>query len=110
MVKIQLALSLFIFVYVQTIFSQSQPGTFTVLPDKVIVGYWNNSENASAPFLDLDEVDIKYNVINVSSIVTLNGDGYTPVFIPYRTRYATDAEFITDIQLVKDQAGPYLFP
>ena len=57
--------------------SGSDPGTstptrsFTPLPNKVIVGYWHNWENDSAPFMKLwDVLDTDYNVVNVSFIET----------------------------------------
>lgn len=75
--------------------------------ERVIVGYWHNWENTNAPFIPLDEVNEKYNVVNISFIETPgsgeDGYGYLPVFEPLRTRYPTDQLFIDEVNALKNK-------
>ncbi len=75
--------------------------TFAPIPEKVIVGYWHNWENAQAPFMYLSDISTNYNVIDVSFIETENGDGFSAVFEPLNTRYTSDQDFVNDIQDLK---------
>ncbi|WP_291287531.1 glycosyl hydrolase family 18 protein [Flavobacterium sp.] len=74
---------------------------FNPLPSKVILGYAQEWENTSAPFLYFRQmVDKKYNVVVYSFIETVNRDGYTPLFVVNEPRYYTNGVF--DPQLLKN--------
>ena len=111
--------------------SGSDPGTstptrsFTPLPNKVIVGYWHNWENDSAPFMKLwDVLDTDYNVVNVSFIETWKeneigrpanfiAEGVHPKFTVYdgsRSQNLTysDADFKRDVRALQAAGIPVL--
>ena len=76
----------------------NQPLDFS---ERVIVGYWHNWENNTAPFIFLRNVPNQYNVVNVSFIETpgsgQTGYGYQPVFQPIRNHYPTDQSFKDEV-------------
>ncbi|PWJ35006.1 glycosyl hydrolase family 18 protein [Sediminitomix flava] len=73
--------------------------------DQVLVGYWHNWENASAPYMRLRDVDLSYNVINASfAEPTLRDIDNTMVFNPidinnqgYEPTAASRQAFIEDV-------------
>jgi len=92
----------------QLSFSQKNTHSFTPLADKIIVGYWHNWDYYAAPFMYLNQVNPKYNVVNVSFIETEGLDGYSAYFTPSAAFYANDAEFIADVQSLKTQGTAVL--
>ncbi|NCG09176.1 MAG: hypothetical protein GWO81_06365 [Verrucomicrobia bacterium] len=98
---------------------------FTSLPQRVVVGYWHNWENDSAPFMKLrDVINTQYNVVNVSFIETwtetetgapvdFKSDGVHPKFVVYDGSKTTGltysaAEFKQDVAAVKAAGIPVL--
>lgn len=47
---------------------------------KYLVGYWHNWDNAGAPYIPLDEVDCRYNVVNLSFAIPSPGNDYDMTF------------------------------
>ncbi|MCX6275769.1 MAG: glycosyl hydrolase family 18 protein [Bacteroidetes bacterium] len=70
------------------------------LPDPALVGYWHNWNDANAPFVQLDQVDSRYNVINLSFAVPHFGTDYQMEFIPDQVSQAT---LISQIQTIQSQ-------
>jgi chitinase len=68
------------------------------MPSPALVGYWHNWNTASAPGMALTAVDTRYNVINVSFGVPINGTDYQIGFTPFN---ASQATFIAQINTVK---------
>jgi chitinase len=65
-----------------------------------LVGYWHNWNAASSPYIPLDQVDARYNVVCVSFGVPQAGTNAQIVFVPDG---ATQATLITQIQTLKSQ-------
>jgi chitinase len=78
------------------------PRTFTPLPARTIVGYWQNWNDGN--FMNLRDVPAKYSVVNVSFLETSNGDGFTPTFTP--TAPYTEASFKADVQALQQRGTP----
>jgi chitinase len=71
---------------------------------KVIVGYWQNWNDANAPFIRLGNVDSKYNVIEVA-FATTGSDLSTLQFAPDGE---SDADFKADIASLQSQGRKVL--
>lgn len=72
-------------------------------PEKrVIVGYWHNFDNGSIN-IKLKDIPHEYNVINVSFIENKVNSTYEVEFAPYKAAYPIEADFISDIALLKSQ-------
>lgn len=70
------------------------------LPLHTLTGYWHNWNDANAPHIPLDQVDIRYNIIAVSFAVPQTGTDYKMEFIPDQVSVPT---FITQIQTLQNQ-------
>lgn len=51
-------------------------------PNPALVGYWQNWNDANSPYIQLDQIDSRYNVIEVSFAVPQAGTDYKMEFIP----------------------------
>lgn len=72
--------------------------SFSQLPEKVLVGYWHNwDEGASLPFLELNEIDDRYNVVCLSFAVASGGDPTNMQFNMYSGSSYDDADLTVDI-------------
>ncbi|UYZ63110.1 glycosyl hydrolase family 18 protein [Hymenobacter weizhouensis] len=67
---------------------------------KVIVGYFHNWNNASAPYIRLRDVNPKYNVVNIAFAVPVAPGNMTMTFEPTNQ---PKAEFIADIRTLQAQ-------
>lgn len=65
-----------------------------------LVGYWHNWNTPSAPYIMLDSVDSRYNVIDVAFAVPQLGTDYQMEFIPEQV---TPAVFATQVQNLQNQ-------
>jgi chitinase len=70
------------------------------LGSRVVVGYFHNWNNASAPYIRLRDVNTKYNVINIAFATPVSFTDMTMTFVPTQQ---TKAEFISDIQFLQSQ-------
>ena len=65
-----------------------------------LLGYWQDWDDASSPYIQLDQVDSRYNNVVVAFAVPINGTlyqiGYTPIS-------GTPAAFISQIQTLQSQ-------
>lgn len=75
------------------------------LPSPALVGYWHNWNLNSAPYIALDQIDPRYNVIEVSFAVPQTGTSASMVFTPSQ---ATQAAFIAQIQTLQSQGKKVL--
>lgn len=72
------------------------------LPEKVLVGYWHNwDEGNSLPFLELNEIDDRYNVICLSFAIAKNADPTNMQFNMYSASAYDDPDLIADIEAKK---------
>ncbi len=91
MTKTNLLLSLFI--CISTCLSAQ-------IPQPALVGYWHNWNDGAAPYVPLDQVDTRYNIIDVSFAVPQAGTDYQMEFIPDQVSPPT---LINQIQTVQSQ-------
>ena len=85
----------FVFLFgLATIYSWAQ------FPNPALVGYWHNWSDWSAPYIDLTDVDDRYNIINVSFATPQTGTDYQMEFAPDQV---TQATLIAQIQTLQSQ-------
>lgn len=70
------------------------------LPNPALVGYWHNWNDASAPYIPLNNIDNRYNVIMVSFAVPTSPSDMNMLFVPDGTPPTT---FVQHIQALKAQ-------
>lgn len=70
-----------------------------------LIGYWQNWNDGSAPYIQLDQVDARYNVIEVSFAVPGGGTDYAMTFAPDQVSQAT---LIAQIQALQSQGRKVL--
>lgn len=68
------------------------------MPNPALIGYWHNWNNQSAPYIELSEVDNRYNVINVAFALPKTGTDYNMEFVPDK---GTPKEFKSKISELK---------
>jgi chitinase len=56
--------------------------SFSQAPNPALVGYWHNWDDISAPYIPLDQIDSRYNIIDVSFAIPEPGTDYQMQFIP----------------------------
>lgn len=69
-------------------------------PNPALVGYFHNWQSSSAPYIQLDQVDMRYNMIDVAFAIPQAGTDYKMEFIPDQVSQST---FISQIQTVQAQ-------
>jgi len=69
-------------------------------PNPALVGYFQNWQDANATYIQLDQVDARYNVIDVAFAVPQNGTEYKMEFIPDQVSQST---FISQMQTLQSQ-------
>ncbi|TGE28475.1 Ig-like domain-containing protein [Hymenobacter metallicola] len=72
---------------------------------RVIVGYFHNWNNASAPYIRLRDVDSRYNVIDIAFATPVAYGDMTMTFTPTQQ---TKTEFIADIRTLQSQGKKVL--
>lgn len=82
------------------------PTVFAQLPNPALVGYWHNWNTANAPYIQLEQVDNRYNVIAVAFAVPRSGTDYDMTFTP--SGGVTVANFKTKIQTLQGQGKKVL--
>lgn len=70
-----------------------------------LVGYFHNWNDANAPYIPLDQVDVRYNIIDVSFATPIVGTDYKMQFVPDQVSQAT---FINQIQTLQSQGRKVL--
>jgi chitinase len=79
--------------------------TFAQAPDPALIGYFHNWNTSNAPYVPLDQVDPRYNVIHVAFAIPKAGTDYDMEFVPSRESPAT---FISQIQTLQAQGRKVL--
>ncbi len=69
-------------------------------PNPALIGYWQNWNDANAPYIQLDQIDSRYNIIDVAFAVPHFGTDYQMEFIPDQVSPAT---LIGQIQTLQSQ-------
>lgn len=70
------------------------------IPNPALVGYWHNWNDPNAPYIQLDQVDTRYNIIAVAFAVPHVGTAYQMEFIPDQV---SPAVLQTQIQTLQNQ-------
>ncbi len=74
-------------------------------PNPALIGYFHNWQDFNAPYVQLDQVDSRYNMINVAFAVPEFGTSYKMKFVPDQVSQAT---FISQIQTLQRQGKKVL--
>lgn len=75
------------------------------MPNPALVGYWHNWNDVSAPYIQLDAIDNRYNVIEVSFAVPTSPADMTMLFTP---DMVAQNVFITKMQALQNQGKKVL--
>ena len=51
-------------------------------PNPALIGYWQNWNDVNAPYIPLDQIDSRYNIVAVSFAVPVFGTDYQMEFVP----------------------------
>ena len=70
-----------------------------------LVGYFHNWNDAAAPYIQLDQVDARYTIIDVAFALPQGGTDYNMTFTPAQVSQAT---FISQIQTLHSQGRKVL--
>ena len=91
--------------FVLLVASLSFNTSFAQIPNPTLIGYFHNWNDANAPYIQLDQVDTRYKVIDVSFAVPKIGTEYKMEFVPDQVSQAT---FISQIQTLHTQGRKVL--
>ncbi len=69
-------------------------------PSPALIGYWQNWNDVNSPYIPLDQIDSRYNIIDVAFAVPQSGTDYQMRFIPDQ---GTVSSFISKIQTLQSQ-------
>lgn len=75
------------------------------LPNPVLVGYWHNWNDGNAPYIPLNAIDNRYNVIEIAFAVPTSASDMTMTFMPTGN---TQNDFITHVQSLQSQGKKVL--
>jgi len=70
------------------------------LPNPALIGYWHNWSDVNAPYIQLNLIDSRYNVIDLAFAVPQTGTDYKMEFIPDQV---SQAILISQIQTLQSQ-------
>ena len=70
-----------------------------------LIGYWHNWNDANAPYIQLDQIDSRYTIIEVSFAVPTSPSDMTMLFVPDVVSQAT---FIAKLQTLQSQGKKVL--
>ena len=70
-----------------------------------LIGYWQNWQDVNAPYISLDQIDSRYDIIEVSFAESTSSSDMTMVFNP---DVDTQEEFIAKIQTLQNQGKKVL--
>lgn len=74
-------------------------------PNPALVGYFHNWNDVSAPYVELDQIDSRYNIIDVAFALPKAGTDYNMQFVPDRVSKST---FISQIETLQSQGRKVL--
>jgi|GEM_PF-301752 len=83
----------------------SVPPTSNGINYPALLGYWQNWDDPASPYIQLDQVDPKYNNVIVAFATPVTGTTYQIDFTPYNVSQAT---FISQIQTLQSQGRKVL--
>lgn len=87
------------FLYFVTILAVFVVGRVSAqLPNPALVGYWHNWNDGNAPYIDIDAVDARYNVITVAFAIPTSNTDMTMLFAPDRGTVQQFKQRIQNVQ------------
>lgn len=75
------------------------------LPSTALIGYWHNWNDLNAPYIQLDSIDNKYNVIEVAFALPTSSSNMTMLFTPV---IVSQSAFISKVQALQLQGKKVL--
>jgi len=75
------------------------------MPDPALIGYWHNWNDINAPYIQLDSIDDRYNVIVIAFAVPTSPSDMTMQFTP---DVISQSQFISQIQTLQNQGKKVL--
>jgi chitinase len=78
---------------------------FAQIPNPALIGYWQNWNDANAPYIPLDQIDARFNIVDVAFAIPHTGTNYQMEFIPDQVSPAT---FILQMQTLQSQGKKVL--
>ncbi len=75
------------------------------IPNPALIGYWHNWTDANAPYIQLDAIDNRYNVIEIAFAVPTSPSDMTMLFTP---EVVSQSVLITKIQALQSQGKKVL--
>lgn len=75
------------------------------MPDPALIGYWHNWNDLNAPYIQLDSIDDRYNVVVVAFAVPTSPSDMTMVFTP---DVVLQSVFISKMQTLQNQGKKVL--
>ena len=79
--------------------------TLSAQPSPALIGYFHNWQSASSPYIQLNAIDSRYNVIDIAFAIPASGTDYNMTFAPDQV---TTAAFISQINTLKSQGKTVL--
>ena len=98
MTKMKYTFTLLAFILVITI-AKAQ------MPNPALIGYWHNWNDINAPYIQLDSIDNRYNVIVIAFAVPTSPSDMTMLFTP---DVVSQSVFISKIQTLQSQGKKVL--
>lgn len=65
-----------------------------------LIGYWHNWDDVNAPYIQLDQVDNRYTIIEVAFATPMSSTNMTMDFVPV---IVTPSTFISKVQALQSQ-------
>ncbi|HNS13193.1 MAG TPA: glycosyl hydrolase family 18 protein [Bacteroidia bacterium] len=66
----------------------------------VLIGYWHNWDDMNAPYIQLDQIDSRYDIVDIAFAVPHSGTDFQMEFVPDQV---TPATLISQIQTLQSQ-------
>ncbi len=70
------------------------------VPNPALIGYWQNWQDSNSPYIQLDQIDSRYNLIDIAFAIPKSGTDYDMEFIP---DLGTPASLKIQIQTLQGQ-------
>jgi chitinase len=77
----------------------------TQIPNPALIGYWHNWNDVNAPYIQLDAIDNRYNVIEIAFAIPTSPSDMTMLFTP---NIVSQNVLITKIQALQSQGKKIL--
>lgn len=76
----------------------------TQIPNPALIGYWHNWNDVNAPYIQLDAIDNRFNVIEIAFAIPTSPSDMTMLFTP---NVVSQNVLINKIQALQTQGKKY---